>query len=157
MVQVNDGRTAEKDPHVIERQTWLRAAVLVGMIYFAVAFASAALAGPSVSASMRVFWRWSAFVVSAVVFGAHIAYEHARPGNPARRTAWHASVAAAIGGFALALAANAHDLGSATGYRPRMLIALAAWPLLTAVPAFVVALVVATGLGLKRSATDRQP
>jgi hypothetical protein len=30
-----------------------------------------------------------------------------------------------------------------------MLIALVAWPLLTAVPAFVVALVVAAGLGLR--------
>jgi hypothetical protein len=31
-----------------------------------------------------------------------------------------------------------------------MLIALVAWPLLTAVPAFIVALVVAAGLGVKR-------
>lgn len=134
---------------MLERKTWLRAAVLVGMVYFALAFASAALAGPQASASTRVFWRWSAFVLSAVVFAAHLAYEHMRPGSGARRTAWHASVAAAIGGFALALAANVHDLGSASGYRPRMLIALG-----TAVPAFVVALVI--GLGLGRRTTDRQ-
>ena len=61
-----------------------------------------------------------------------------------------ARAAVAFGAFALALAANIHDLGSASGYRPRMLIALVAWPLLTGVPAFIVALVVAAGLGLKR-------
>ena len=119
------------------------------MVYFALAFASAALPGPHGSASTRVFWRWSAFALSAAVFAAHVAYEHKRLGGGARRTAWHASVAAAIGGFALALAANVHDLGSASGYRPRMLIALGAWPLLTAVPAFVMALAIAAGLGRK--------
>ena len=74
----------------------------------------------------------------------------ARPSNPPAPPQVHASVAVAVGAFALALVANIHDLGSATGYRPRMLIALVAWPLLTAVPAFIVALVVAAGLGVKR-------
>src|SRR2546422_8055795 len=111
---------------------------------------SAALAGAAASNPMRSFWRLSAFVISAVVFAAHIAYEYFRLRNTARRTAWHASGAVAFGAFALALAANIHDLGSASGYRPRMLIALVAWPLLTAVPAFIVALVVAAGLGVKR-------
>jgi hypothetical protein len=85
-----------------------------------------------------------------MVFAAHIAHEHFRLHNTPRPTAWHTSLAVAFGAFALAVAANIHDLGSASGYRPRMLIALVAWPLLTAVPAFIVALVVAAGLGLKR-------
>ncbi len=38
-------------------------------------------------------------------------------------------LAVAFGAFALALMANVHDLGSSAGYRPRMLIALVAWPL----------------------------
>jgi len=131
------------------RQRWLSTAIVVGMLYFAVGFASAALAGAAASNQMRFFWRLSAFVISAVVFAAHIAYEHFGLRNTARPTAWHASVGVAFGAFALALAANIHDLGSASGYRARMLIALVAWPLLTAVPAFVVALVVAAGLGLR--------
>src|SRR4030088_1917022 len=97
---------------------------------------------------MRSLWRWSAFGISAVVFAAHIAYEHFRLRNTARPTAWHASAAVAFGAFALALAANIHDLGSASGYRPRMLIALVAWPLLTAVPGFLVALAAAAVLAL---------
>lgn len=132
------------------RQRWLSTAILVGVLYLAVGIASAALAGAAASNQMRFFWRLSAFVISAVVFAAHIAYEHFRVRNTARPTAWHASLAVAFGAFALALVANIHDLGSASGYRPRMLIALVAWPLLTAVPAFIVALVVAAGLGVKR-------
>jgi hypothetical protein len=84
------------------------------------------------------------------VFAAHIAHEHFRIHNPPRQTALRTSGAVALGTFVLAIAANLHDLGSPTGYRPRMLIALVAWPLLTAVPAFLVALVVTAGLGLKR-------
>jgi len=136
--------------HNSGRQRWLSTAILAGVIYLAVGLASAALAGAAASDQMRSFWRLSAFVVSAVVFAAHIAYEHFRLRNTARPTAWHASVAVAFGAFALALMANIHDLGSASGYRPRMLIALVAWPLLTAVPAFIVARVVAAMLGAKR-------
>jgi hypothetical protein len=101
---------------------------------------------------MQFFWRLSAFIISALVFAAHMAYEHFRLRNTTRLTAWHTSVAVAFGAFALALVANIHDLGSASGYRPRMLIALVAWPLLTAVPAFIVALVLAAGLSVKFAA-----
>jgi hypothetical protein len=132
------------------RQRWLSTGILVGVLYLTVGIASIALAGAAASNQMRSFWRLSAFVISAVVFAAHIVYEHFRLRNTARPTAWHASAAVAFGAFALALVANIHDLRSASGYRPRMLIALVAWPLLTAVPAFIVALVVAAGLGLKR-------
>ena len=131
----------------------LRTVVLVGVFYFAVGITSGALAGAAASDQMRFLWRLSAFVISAVAFAAHIVHEHLRrktARSTARSTAWHASLAVAFGGFALALAANIHDLGSESGYRSRMLVALVAWPLLTAVPAFVVALVAAAGLGVKR-------
>ena len=133
-----------------DRQRWLSTAILVGVLYFAVGIASAALAGAAASNQMQFFWRLSAFVICGAVFAAHMAHELFRLRNSARSTAWHASVAVAFGAFALALMANIHDLGSASGYRPRMLIAFVAWPLLTAVPAFIVALVVAAGIGLKR-------
>ena len=122
------------------RQTWVRAALLVGVVYFLI---GRVFALPSDHVGG---WRLAAWVVSGAVFAAHIAYEHFRLRNTARPTAWHASVGVAFGAFALALAANIHDLGSASGYRPRMLIALVAWPLLTAVPAFIVALAVAAVL-----------
>ena len=132
------------------RKSWMRTAILVGVLYLVVGISSSTLAGAAASNQMRSFWRMFAFVISGVVFVAHIGYEHFRLRNTARPTAWHASVGVAFGAFALALAANIHDLGSASGYRPRMLIALVAWPLLTAVPAFIVALVLAAVLGVKR-------
>jgi hypothetical protein len=58
----------------------------------------------------------------------------------------HASMAAALGAAGLAVAANLHESRAASHYRPLMATALIAWPLLTAVPAFVVALMVAAGL-----------
>src|SRR5437773_1375651 len=139
-----------------DRQRWFSKAILVGVLYVAVAIASSALAGTAASNQVRSFWRLCAFVISAAVFAAHIAYEQFRLRNTARPMAWRASVAVAFGALALALAANIHDLGSASGYRPRMLIALVAWPLLTAVPAFIVALMVATVLGVKRLDVARQ-
>jgi hypothetical protein len=132
------------------RQRWFGSVVLVGVLYFAVGITSAALAGAAGSDQMRFRWRLAAFILSGVVFAAHLAYEHFRLRNRARPAAWHASAAVAFGAFALALAASVHDLASPSGYRPRMLIALVAWPLLTAVPAFIVALLVAAVLGMKR-------
>ena len=129
---------------------WLAEAIFLGLIYCGVGMASSALAGAAASGSMRSFWRLFAFGASGIVFAAHIGHEHFRFNSSARTTAWHVAVGVAIGGFALALAANVHDLGSAAGYRPRMLIALVAWPLLTAVPAYVVAWVVAAALGMRR-------
>ena len=132
------------------RERWLSTAILCGVIYLAVGLASIPLAAAAASDQMRSFWRLSAFGITGVVFAAHIAHEHFQLRNTARPTAWHASVGVALGALGLALAANFHDLRSASGYRPKMLIALVAWPALTAVPAFLVALVVAALLGLRR-------
>ena len=132
------------------RQQWLSPVILVGVIYFVVGITFAALAGAAASTQLRFIWRLVAFIISGVAFAAHIAYEHFRLRNTVRPMAWHTAAAVALGAFALALVANIHDLGSASGYRPRMLIALVAWPLLTAVPAFLVALVIAAVLDAKR-------
>lgn len=135
------------------RQRWLRAAVLLGVVYFVIAIVFGEFASRAASNSMRETWNRLAFLASGIAFAVHIGYEHFRLGNSPRITASHASIAVAIGAFALALSANIHDLWSASGYRPRMLVALVAWPLLTAVPAFIVALVVVAGLNLRRRST----
>ena len=129
------------------KQKWLLV-ILVGMIYLAVGLVSAELAKSAASDRIRFLWRLSPFIISGVVFLAHTAYEHFRLGNTAKWTAFRASLAVAVGAFALALLANIHDLGSATGYRPRMLVAFVAWPILTGGPAFVAALVLALFLGV---------
>jgi hypothetical protein len=58
----------------------------------------------------------------------------------------HASIAAALGAGALAVAANLHKWMAGSSYRPSIAIALVAWPLLTLVPAFFVAIIVAAVL-----------
>ncbi len=122
------------------RKSWIRAALLIGVVYFLIG------RGFALPADQLGVWRIAAWVASAAVAAAHIGYEHFRLNNSPRAIALHAAIAVAFGAFGLALAANIHDLGSASGYRPRMLIALVAWPLLTAVPAFIVALAAAAVL-----------
>jgi len=113
---------------------WIRAALVIGFVYFLIG------RGSTLPADQLGVWRAVAWVASAALYAAHICYEHFRLNHSPRATALHASIAVGFGAFALAVAANIHDLGSASGYRPRMLIALIAWPLLTAVPACIVAL-----------------
>jgi len=132
------------------RQRWFVSALLAGALYPVIALLSASLAAAATTNQTRFFWRLSAFIVSGGVFLAHLAYEHFRLRHSPRPTAWHVAVAVGLGAFALATMANIHDLRSPAGYRPRMLVALIAWPLLTAVPAFVVALIVTTVLAMKR-------
>ena len=80
-------------------------------------------------------------MVSAVVYAAHIGYEHFRIGSSPRSTGLHVAFGAAVGAFGLAAAAIFHSLLTGTG-NPRLLrLALLIWPLITGVPAFLVALV----------------
>lgn len=128
------------------RKPWIRAVIFVGVVYFVVGYGSAAL-DPSVSDQARFMWRLAAWVVSAAVYAAHIGYEHFRSGNSPRATALHAALAVAVGAFLLAVAATVHA-GAVPSHAPyrRYLLALAVWPIVTAVPAFLVALAVAAVL-----------
>jgi vacuolar-type H+-ATPase subunit I/STV1 len=129
-----------------DRKRWMLAAILAGAFYFAVGFAFAAFARWALFNLTALNWNKLAFLISALGFALHLGYEHFRLRNTTRLTTWHVSLAVALGAFGLALAANIHDLGSPTGYRSRMLIALFAWPLIAGVPAFFVALIATTGL-----------
>src|SRR2546423_8027713 len=88
--------------NVSGRKLWIRAVILVGVVYSVV---GVVFALPS---SHVRGWRLAAWVVSAVVAAAHISYEHFRLNNSARATALHASMAVALGAFLLAVAATVH-------------------------------------------------
>jgi hypothetical protein len=96
-------------------------------------------------------WRLAAWLTSAVAFAIHLWYEHFHLRNSPRRTALHASMAVALGAFALAGAANIHALRFATGNQRLLLLALVIWPILTGVPAFLVALGCSAGLARIRA------
>ena len=134
------GRWATHFMNAPKQQSWFAPAILVGVLYSVIGIVFALP-----SDHVRV-WRLVAWVVSAAVYAAHIGYEQFRLGNAPRATALHSALAVAVGAFGLAVAANLHEVWVASGYRRSLALALVAWPALTAVPAFVVALVVATTL-----------
>jgi len=88
-------------------------------------------------------WRLGAWAVSAIGYGAHIVYEIWRRHEPPRRAALHVAIAAGIGAFGLAVGANLHSLTvDSTGqHRLLLRLSLGIWPVMIALPAFLVALV----------------
>ncbi len=138
---------------VSDRKRWFRMAVLLGAVYFVFGVAFAAFASWSGSSSMREIWNRLGFLASAIAFALHIGYEHFRLRSSALRTASHVAIAVALGAFALAVSANVHGYRVGSSNKGLLAFALVAWPAITAVPAFVVALVAAAGLGLRRRRT----
>lgn len=95
-------------------------------------------------------------MVSAVVYAVHIGYEHFRIRSSPRSTALHVAFGAAVGAFGLAAAAIVHSFLTGTGNLRLLRVALLVWPLITGVPAFVVALVLTAVLArLLRSRSAR--
>ena len=122
---------------------WLLAALIVAVLYLVAGIGFAALAKSAASDQSRVAWRLAAWVLSAAAFAAHIGYEHFRLRSSPRTTALHASLAVGLGAFGLAAAASLH------GQRVHQhfpAVALAIWPVMTALPAFLVALAAAAVL-----------
>jgi hypothetical protein len=122
----------------------VRAVLYLGVAYLTAGLLFGTLAGQAASTQVRVAWRWAAWVVSAIAFGAHIVYEQVRLRSSPRITALHVSAAAGLGAFGLAVAANVHaQTISPHQHSLILLLSLAIWPVMTALPAFVVALVAA--------------
>ena len=118
-------------------KTWVRATVILGAVYALVGIVFA------VPAHHAKLWRLAAWVVSAIAYAAHVCYEHFRLRSPPRSAALHVASAVALGAFGLAVGANIHSLslGSTNEHRHHLLLlALGLWPVITAVPAFLVAL-----------------
>jgi hypothetical protein len=124
-------------------QRWLRTAICFAIVYPIVGIAFAALANPAASNEMRITWRLAAWLACAAAFVAHLGYEHFRLRNPPRRAAWHVSLAVALGAFALAVWVNVHALWIGSSHQsPLAPWALVLFPVVTGMPAFVVAFAV---------------
>jgi len=132
------------------RKSWVRAVVLFGIGY---ALVGIVFAVPTTHVHA---WRLAAWAVSAVGYAAHIAYERFRLQNSPGTAALHVALAVALGAFGLAVGANIHSLStvSANQHRQLLLLSLGIWPVITALPAFLVALgtnvVLARALGKGR-------
>ena len=130
-------------------QSWFRVALLVGIVYFAVGRLF------TVPITHVQAWRLAAWIVSGVAFAAHIGYEHFKIRHSPRAIARDAAVAVAIGAFLLAVAGMVRSLWATSAVRTVWFLALVLWPAFTAIPAFLVALAVATLLKHLRLRTDR--
>jgi len=132
------------------RQPWLRAVVILGVVY---AFVGIVFAVP---ASHVKVWRLAAWGVSAVAYAAHICYERFRLRNSPRLAALHVALAVALGAFGLAVGANIHSLSlrSTNEHRRLLLLALGLWPVITGLPAFLVALCASWILARASSRTE---
>ncbi len=133
-----------------DRRRWFLMALLLGALYFFFGVAFAALAGSSGSASMRETWNRLGFITSAIAFALHLGYEHFRLRHSPLTTALHVSAAVALGALALAVRINVNGVRMGASNQGLRAFALLAWPAITAVPAFVVALVAAAALGFRR-------
>ena len=130
----------------VSGRSWVRAMILVAGAYVVIGIVFGVLANLGDANHVRL-WRLAAWVASAAVAAAHIGYEHYRLGSSPRPTALHAAGAVALGAFGLAVAANVHWLFAEAHGQRSPLLALPVWPVITAIPAFPVALAVAAVLG----------
>src|SRR5438874_7768811 len=100
--------------------------VLLGLLYSGIGVGFGRLANSDGPEGMRA-WRLAAWIVSGLVYGGHIGYERLRLDAPLRSVALRAALAAALGSFFLAVAANVHSARLHVE-NPRLLLALLAWP-----------------------------
>jgi len=126
--------------------------LLVGAIYCAIGIGFSSFAARSSSQRMVVAWNVASFVVSLVVFAVHISYDYFGLRNRPLIVAWHTSLAVALGSFLLAVSANINSFRVANSQHGLLAIALVVWPLMTGIPAFVVALIATSGLHFFRRA-----
>ena len=95
-------------------------------------------------------WRLAAWLICALAFVIHIWLEHFRFRDSPSGIARYVAVSVSLGAFGLAAAANIHALRTGTGNQRLLVLALVIWPIIAAVPAFIVALVVAAVLARLR-------
>jgi hypothetical protein len=132
--------------------SWIRAVVLLAAAY---ALVGIAFAAPT---SHVHAWRLAAWVVSAIAYASHMAYERFRLRNSPAAAALHIAGAVALGALGLAVSANVHSLSTAATSRRQsfLLLSLVIWPVITAVPAFLVALGIQVVLARAVARTQRK-
>ena len=120
---------------------WIRTALLAGLAYLVIGRVFALPAGHV------QMWRLAAWVASGAVFIAHLGHERIRLNHLVRATAAHAALGVAFGALGLAVAGMVHSLTTGAPLRAAWLLALVAWPAITAIPAFLAGLAAAAVLG----------
>jgi hypothetical protein len=125
------------------RSSWLAGAIIAGASYGLIGIVFALPSGHA-----RI-WRLAAWISSGVVYVLHVVYERYWRRHSILATTLHATLAVALGAFILAAGANIHaTMVQSHAPYARLLLALVLWPIITAIPAFVVGLVFVSLLAL---------
>jgi hypothetical protein len=127
------------------RSAWVSATFVAGCLYLLIGLVSADFAG-GVPGPRQRFWRWMAWVLSAIVFGTHVARDRIRMRFSAASTAFHAALGAALGALGLAISATIHGYRVSTPHLRAVQLSLLIWPVITAIPAFFVAFLAAIAI-----------
>lgn len=122
--------------------------LLAAAAYLVSGLVLAALANRGGPGPVQRAWRLAAWLVSVAIYATQIRDSHARLKSPPATNALDAALAAALGAFGFAVAAWLHDRTLPGPNRIR--IALIVWPVMTGIPAFVVAWFAATLLARSR-------
>jgi hypothetical protein len=130
------------------RGKWTRSALVVAVVYAVIGVVTAALAGAATSPQMRTAWRLAGWLLSLATFLSHLTYERIQLRSSVKAGAGHVAAAVALGAFVLAAVGPVRSHWDAADFWRVSVLSLPLWPLLTGVPAFLVALV--AGAVLKR-------
>ena len=132
---------------IVASRNWMAIALLAGVAYAVFGVGFGELSARAGSHHMVVAWRLAAWVVSALVFGAHLLHE-IRITRSVLQTALRAAVGAAIGSFGLAVGAVLHSLSVSPAPQTVTLIRLSliVWPVMTLIAAYPVGIVAAAVL-----------
>ncbi len=116
---------------------------LAALAYAVIGVLTAELSA-SATGVMHQGWRFAAWILSALIFVAHVWVIRIKRHQTVPRSALLAALGAGCGGFVLAAAANVHSVMTHTGRHGLLGLALLIWPLAIFIPAFVVALMLGT-------------
>ena len=106
--------------------------LLAGITYVTIGLVTAALNGP----------RLLAWILSGAVFLCHAIIARPRDGRSLVNAAMQVALGAAVGAFLLALLGPVRSHWGEPNHARLILLSIVAWPLLTGLPAFAVALAV---------------
>ena len=114
--------------------------LLVGAAYVAASVGTASLSGvASFPASVKA-WRLAAWLLSLAIFVTHFLVERNRR-LPLTTVAARVGIAVAVGAFGVAVLGPVRAHWGDAGRMKLLLLSIVAWPVITGVPAFVVALI----------------
>jgi hypothetical protein len=133
--------------NISAKHHWLQAVMLFGLVYLVV---GVGFPNPPASDKTQFMWRLAAWLTCAAAFAIHIGLEHFRLRNSPASTALHSAMSVALGALGLAAAANIHARMAGSGNQHLLALALVIWPIMTGVPAFLVAFAAAAALARVR-------